>query len=388
MAQISIEGVCKNFGDGTPVVRDVSIDVADGEFVVLVGPSGCGKSTLLRMISGLESISAGVVRVDGRIVNALPPKDRNIAMVFQTYALFPHMSVERNLAFGLKLRGTPAAEADRRIQAAAKTLGLLPLMHRKPAQLSGGQRQRVAIGRALVREPAAFLMDEPLSNLDTKLRVHMRTEFARLRDHLRTTTVYVTHDQVEALTLGHRVCVLRDGLVQQIDSPERLFSDPANAFVAGFIGSPEMNFARASVKGRNVRIGSHMVAVEHGPNLSAYDGREIIVGLRPSDLREASPALGGVQLAVEVELVERLGSEIVVVFPIDAPGVRPDELGVSKIASDVDLLPTSGETTFSARLDGSSSLRAGQRAVLSFPVAALHFFDPATGRALPRTRPS
>jgi multiple sugar transport system ATP-binding protein len=252
MAGINIERASKAYG-GYSALQEVSLDVADGEFLVLVGPSGCGKSTLLRMVAGLESISSGQIRIGEKLVNNLLPKDRDIAMIFQTYALFPHMTVERNLGFGLKLRGTPKAESDRRIQAAARTLGLQPLMGRYPAQLSGGQRQRVAIGRALVRQPLAFLMDEPLANLDTKLRVHMRTEFARLRDQLKTTTIYVTHDQTEAMTLGHRVCVMRDGSVQQIGTPEAIYVRPRNIFVAGFIGSPEMNFGLGRISGDMVK---------------------------------------------------------------------------------------------------------------------------------------
>jgi multiple sugar transport system ATP-binding protein len=379
MAGISIERVSKKFGDGSLAVREVSLDIADGEFVVLVGPSGCGKSTLLRMIAGLEEVSDGRIVIGGRKVNDLPAKDRDIAMVFQTYALFPHMSVEKNLSFGLRLRGTPRGESERRVREAAALLRLEPLMQRKPGQLSGGQRQRVAIGRALVREPSAFLMDEPLSNLDAKLRVHMRTEFARLRERLRTTTIYVTHDQIEAMTLGDRVCVMRDGVIQQVDTPDRLFRRPANIFVAGFIGSPEMNFALAKIENGEIRIGAH--AFPKPARLRPESGA-VVVGIRPSDLREG--AAGGVPMPVKVELVERLGSEVLVVFPVDAPGVSSDAAaaGAQDNASLLDA--GTGHTTFTARLDASVSVAPGQKIVLSVDPEALHFFDPATGATIGR----
>ena len=380
MAGISIERVSKKFADGSLAVREVSLDIADGEFVVLVGPSGCGKSTLLRMVAGLEEVSGGRIILDGRAINDLPAKDRNIAMVFQTYALFPHMSVEKNLSFGLRLRGTPRAEADRRVREAAELLRLEPLMQRKPGQLSGGQRQRVAIGRALVREPAAFLMDEPLSNLDAKLRVHMRTEFARLRERLRTTTIYVTHDQVEAMTLGDRVCVMRDGVIQQVDTPDTLFRRPANIFVAGFIGSPEMNFALARIEGDAVNLGGH--SFPKPGRLKVGDG-PVVVGLRPSDLREAGN--GPVEMRIKVELVERLGSEVLVVFPLDAPGVSSDAAAGSQDSGAL-LDAGSGRPTFTARLDGNVVVSPGQELALSVNPDTLHFFDPASGRTIGRER--
>jgi multiple sugar transport system ATP-binding protein len=378
MAGISIDRVSKKFADGSLAVREVSLDIADGEFVVLVGPSGCGKSTLLRMVAGLEEVSDGRIVVDGRTINDLPAKDRNIAMVFQTYALFPHMSVEKNLSFGLKLRGTPRAEAERRVREAAALLRLEPLMHRKPGQLSGGQRQRVAIGRALVREPAAFLMDEPLSNLDAKLRVHMRTEFARPRERLRTTTIYVTHDQIEAMTLGDRVCVMRDGVIQQVDTPDALFRRPANIFVAGFIGSPEMNFALARVENGRVLLGSH--SLPKPERLKVGDG-PVVVGLRPSDLREGGA--GKVEIRVTVELVERLGSEVLVVFPVDAPSVSSDAAAGSQDSTSL-LDAGTGRTTFTARLDASVRVAPGEEIPLFVDPEALHFFDPATGRTIGR----
>ena len=378
MAGISIERVSKKFADGSLAVREVSLDIADGEFVVLVGPSGCGKSTLLRMVAGLEEVSDGRIVLDGRAINDLPAKDRNIAMVFQTYALFPHMSVEKNLSFGLRLRGTPRGEADRRVREAAELLRLEPLMQRKPGQLSGGQRQRVAIGRALVREPAAFLMDEPLSNLDAKLRVHMRTEFARLRERLRTTTIYVTHDQIEAMTLGDRVCVMRDGVIQQVDTPDTLFRRPANIFVAGFIGSPEMNFAIAKVEGGTITLGTH--SFPKPDRLKVGDG-PIVVGLRPSDLRE--PGYGSVEMKIKIELVERLGSEVLVVFPVEAPGVSSDAAAGAQDSGSL-LDAGTGRTTFTARLDGNVSVTPGAEMVLSVNPEMLHFFDPARGRTIGR----
>jgi ABC-type sugar transport system ATPase subunit len=312
MGHIKLTNVAKSFG-AIDVLHDINLEIADGEFVVLVGPSGCGKSTLLRMVAGLEEVSGGRIMVDGRTINDLPAKDRNIAMVFQTYALFPHMSVEKNLSFGLKLRGTPRAEADRRVREAAALLRLEPLMHRKPGQLSGGQRQRVAIGRALVREPAAFLMDEPLSNLDAKLRVHMRTEFARLRERLRTTTIYVTHDQIEAMTLGDRVCVMRDGVIQQVDTPDRLFRRPSNIFVAGFIGSPHMNFLEGSVAPSS--SGKAVATFAGGNRLelpvaasSLANGSPITLGVRPQHVLIGNGTEG---ISAKVKLVEALGSETI-----------------------------------------------------------------------------
>ncbi len=384
MANISIDGVTKRYGGTYTALNNISIEIPDGEFLVLVGPSGCGKSTLLRMVAGLDSISEGEIRVGGKVVNELQPKDRDIAMIFQTYALFPHMTVERNLGFGLRLRKTPKEEANRRIQEAAKTLGLTPYMNRYPAQLSGGQRQRVAIGRALVRNPVAFLMDEPLANLDTKLRVHMRTEFARLREQLRTTTIYVTHDQTEAMTLGHRVCVMRDGEIQQIDMPNKLFATPANIFVAGFIGSPEMNFAVARVDGNQLKIGAITLPVPAGQNLSAFAGREVIVGIRPTDFRTGDDA-DYVPVDVKVELVERLGSENIVVFPVESPRIRADQFGAHGHSDDdsEDLAQRArNESPFTARIDGNVSIESGQTARLGIRRDALHFFDPKTGARL------
>jgi multiple sugar transport system ATP-binding protein len=331
------------------------------------------------MIAGLEEISDGRIVVNGKVVNDLPAKDRDIAMVFQTYALFPHMTVERNLSFGLRLRGTPRAETERRVREAAALLRLEPLMKRRPGQLSGGQRQRVAIGRAIVREPAAFLMDEPLSNLDAKLRVHMRTEFARLRERLRTTTVYVTHDQIEAMTLGDRVCVMRDGLVQQVDTPEQLFLRPRNIFVAGFIGSPEMNFATGHVEGGMLRLGSFRFPLPPLAASDAGDGRPVVVGIRPSDFRDV-PGKDTVEMRVDVELVERLGSEVLAVFPVDAVGVSADSVASGDGAAIMSA--NESRTSFTARLDAGAPVAPGRPLSLHINPAAIHLFDPATGMAL------
>jgi multiple sugar transport system ATP-binding protein len=383
MANISIQNVTKRYGNAYTALKDISLEITDGEFLVLVGPSGCGKSTLLRMVAGLDTISEGEIRIGSKVMNDLQPKDRDIAMIFQTYALFPHMTVERNLGFGLRLRNTPKTEADQRIKAAAQTLGLTPLMHRYPSQLSGGQRQRVAIGRALVRNPVAFLMDEPLANLDTKLRVHMRTEFARLREQLKTTTIYVTHDQTEAMTLGHRVCVMRDGVIQQVDTPDNLFSKPANIFVAGFIGSPEMNFAEALVGETDIAIGDIRLPLPPNTDLTAYRGNKVIVGIRPTDFQAEATSPDFAPITVRVELVERLGSEVMVVFPVQTPTIRADQFDTSDQESDDTLAKRPGnESPFTARLEGNVKVSIGQTITMGVRSDALHFFDPQTGRAL------
>ncbi len=288
MAGITLDGVSKVFAGGVQAVDNVSLEIGDGEFMVLVGPSGCGKTTILRMVAGLEEVTDGEIAIGDRVVTDLAPKDRDIAMVFQNYALYPHMTVEQNLGFGLKLRKTPKVEIKRRVDDVAHILGLDPLLKRKPAALSGGQRQRVAMGRAMVREPRAFLMDEPLSNLDAKLRVQMRAELARLRDRLKTTTVYVTHDQVEAMTLGDRVAVMRDGVLQQCDTPQNLFKFPVNLFVAAFIGSPAMNLVEAKVTGGNVEFAGFSLPAPPREGLAAYEGRSVILGIRPSDFDDAA----------------------------------------------------------------------------------------------------
>src|SRR5215470_2476385 len=331
MAQIILDHVEKAYAGGVRAIDDLSLDVKDGEFMVFVGPSGCGKSTALRSIAGLEEITGGTISIGERVVNDLPPKDRDIAMVFQNYALYPHMTVADNLAFGLKLRHTPKAEIKRRVGEAAEMLGLEPYLNRKPAALSGGQRQRVAMGRAIVREPAAFLMDEPLSNLDAKLRVSMRAALNQLHERLGVTTVYVTHDQVEAMTLGNRVAVLRDGQLQQVDTPQKLYERPVNLFVAGFIGSPAMNFALADFSrddGPAVTFAGHRLPVpasliDARPGLADYFGKKVILGIRPSDFEDAAVAdRGWGTMAVTAGVTEELGSEINVIFTIDAPHVE------------------------------------------------------------------
>ena len=387
MAGIVLDGVSKVFGDDVIAVDDVSLEIGDGEFMVLVGPSGCGKSTILRILAGLEEVTAGEVHIGDIQVTDLPPKDRDIAMVFQNYALYPHMTVEQNLEFGLKVRKTPKEQRGERVEEVAKILGLDPLMARKPAELSGGQRQRVAMGRAMVREPKAFLMDEPLSNLDAKLRVQMRAELSRLHDRLRTTMVYVTHDQVEAMTLGERVAVLRDGVLQQVDTPQNLYNHPANLFVAAFIGSPPMNLVEAKVTSNQVAFaGFHLPA---GPTeLSAFEGRRVILGIRPSDLEDSEVWRNDDLPSIEVtaEVTEELGSEVNVIFPIDAPPVRSEETAAASEEGEVDDIPLMAETQdrcrFCARVDARTKCRPGSVVRLSVDPSRFHYFDPDTGLAI------
>ena len=388
MPGITLDHITKLFGR-VVAVDDVSLEIADGEFLVLVGPSGCGKTTLLRMIAGLESVTSGDVLIGDRQVTTLPPKQRDVSMVFQDYGLYPHMTVEANLGIGLKLRGVPKAVRRERVAAVAAMLGLDGLLKRKPGQLSGGQQQRVAIGRAIVREPTAYLMDEPLSNLDAKLRVQMRTELAQLRERLRVTTVYVTHDQVEAMTLGDRVAVLRDGVLQQVATARELFGRPTNVFVAGFIGSPEMNLVHASIDDGRVRFGGHALPIPEGVELGAR--REVIVGLRPTDLHRADgyerSELGYMNAAVEV--TELLGAEMRVFFTVRArsgaelasrtaaPG-DTTELPLMRSAED-----GSGELSmFTACVAPDDDMARGAPIRLEVDPAALHFFDVDTGAAL------
>ena len=380
MTGITLDRVTKVYPNGVRAVDDLSLEIAEGEFCVLVGPSGCGKSTLLRMIAGLEDVTEGDVLIGGDDVTERPPQQRDIAMVFQNYALYPHMSVRQNLAFGLKLRKLPKEEWKRRVEEIAKTLGLEELLDRKPAALSGGQRQRVAMGRAIVREPKAFLMDEPLSNLDAKLRVSMRAELAKLHDRLGVTTVYVTHDQVEAMTLGQRVAVIRDGLLQQVDTPQTLFNAPANLFVAAFIGSPSMNLVEADVGDGVVRFAGHELLLPAGQDVPA--GR-LIVGIRPTDFahgESADPALP--RLVVRPEVVEDLGSEVHVIFPIDAPRVVAEavQAAVENLADDEPALFVDDQRSlFTARVDGDVSIRPGSAVELAVDMRRVHFFDPTTG---------
>jgi len=403
MASIVLEGVTKEFPGGAVAVSGFDLTVDDGEFLVLVGPSGSGKTTVLRMVCGLEEASAGVIRIGERVVNDLAPRDRDIAMVFQNYALYPHMSVFDNMAFGLKLRKVPKPEIRRRVEEAADLLGLAGFLARKPRQLSGGQRQRVAMGRAIVREPAAFLMDEPLSNLDAKLRVQMRTEIARLHQRLGTTTMYVTHDQTEAITMADRVAVMRDGTLQQLDTPQRLYDDPVNLFVAGFIGSPAMNLvgARLSAGGGNGMVatfGDHRLLVpsavlDRRPGARDLIGREVVLGLRPEDLEDAAfvaAASPETTLEVAIGLAEPLGAEVIAHFDVDAPAVATRD--TLELAADVDPgsrgvavggpVLSGGRAAFTARLHPRTALRAGDAARLVVDVERLHLFDPATGETL------
>ena len=385
MAKIVLDHVSKVFGSDVIAVNDVSLDIDDGEFMVLVGPSGCGKSTILRILAGLEEVTAGEITVGDRQVTDLPPKDRDVAMVFQNYALYPHMTVEQNLAFGLKLRKTPKAESKRRVDDVARILGLDPLMERKPAALSGGQRQRVAMGRAMVREPLAFLMDEPLSNLDAKLRVQMRAELARLHERLRTTTVYVTHDQVEAMTLGQRVAVLRDGLLQQVDTPQNLYTHPANLFVAAFIGSPPMNLVEASIAGRRISFAGFDLPLDASADLAGYNGRTVILGIRPSDMEDTAVWRSEDLPTIEVkaDVTEELGSEVNILFTIDAPPVHTEETVAAASDEGEELtFIAEGANLFCARVDARTHSRPGDSIRLSIDPARFHYFDPQSGIAI------
>ncbi|HEY7144448.1 MAG TPA: sn-glycerol-3-phosphate ABC transporter ATP-binding protein UgpC [Streptosporangiaceae bacterium] len=395
MGQIVLDQVSKVYSGGVKGIDDLSLEISDGEFMVLVGPSGCGKSTALRSIAGLEEISSGTISIGSRVVNDLPPKDRDIAMVFQNYALYPHMTVEQNLAFGLQQRKTPRDEIRRRVTDVARMLGLEEYLKRKPAALSGGQRQRVAMGRAIVREPQAFLMDEPLSNLDAKLRVSMRASLSQLHDRLGVTTVYVTHDQVEAMTLGQRVCVLRDGKLQQVDSPQVLFSSPVNLFVAGFIGSPAMNFTRAELvrdDGPAVTFAGHRLPVPQSvidarPGLAGYFGRELILGVRPSDFEDASLAEPGwARMQATAGVTESLGSEIHVLFSIDAPPVEHAHLSqtVADNEEDAAIPLTGGKTLWTARVAARSKIVPGQPVELAVDTTNLQFFEPDSGLSVGR----
>jgi multiple sugar transport system ATP-binding protein len=395
VARIVIEHVSKVFGD-VVAVDDVTLVIDDGEFMVLVGPSGCGKTTILRIVAGLEDVTQGEVTIGERVVTDLPSKERDIAMVFQNYALYPHMTVAENLGFGLKLRRTPKADTHARVVQVATVLGLDKLLDRKPAALSGGQRQRVAMGRAMVRDPRAFLMDEPLSNLDAKLRVQMRGELARIRDRLRTTTLYVTHDQVEAMTLGHRVAVLRDGVLQQVDTPQALFDHPANLFVAAFIGSPSMNLVEATVGEDVLRFGGLSLPAPRGDGLAPYRGRTAILGIRPCDLREIgghAAAVGPGSPVIEVvpEVIEELGSEVHMIFTVDAPPVSSEHAQAAAVAEGDDeaLVPLAaleGKSQFTAQLEPRASARVGEPFRLQVDPERMHFFDPASGVAIPTHR--
>jgi multiple sugar transport system ATP-binding protein len=398
MARIVLDNVKKVYpGASEPAVSNLSLDIADGEFMVFVGPSGCGKSTALRMIAGLEDISGGTISIGDRVVNDLPPKDRDIAMVFQNYALYPHMTVEDNLAFGLQLRKTPKDEQKRRVAEASKILGLDPFLKRKPAALSGGQRQRVAMGRAIVREPQAYLMDEPLSNLDAKLRVSMRGELARLHERLRVTTVYVTHDQIEAMTLGDRVAVLKDGQLMQVDSPQNLYEHPANLFVATFIGSPSMNLVTAklvrdggpAVVFADYKLPVPDVEVSAREGLDGYFDRDVIVGIRPSSFEDAQfvQESGRPTMKVDIDVTEELGSEVNLLFAINSPPVTHEVMiaKFDKSAQDEpegDVIAGEGRSPWTARVNPRTRAKAGRSVELAVDTRGMHFFDIDTGQAI------
>jgi multiple sugar transport system ATP-binding protein len=388
VAEITLEHVSKRFPDGTMAVNDANLDIDDGEFMILVGPSGCGKSTCLNMIAGLEDISEGELRIGGRVVNQLSPKDRDIAMVFQDYALYPHMTVRGNMAFGLKLAKIDQAEIDRKVNQAAELLELSELLDRKPANLSGGQRQRVAMGRAIVRSPQAFLMDEPLSNLDAKLRVQMRTTVARLQNQLGTTTVYVTHDQTEAMTLGDRVAVMRAGVIQQVDTPEELYQRPRNLFVAGFIGSPAMNFLPGTLEDGRLRtaLGDVELPGEVSAKVrQAGAGRELIVGIRPEHFEDAALMDGhrgeGLTFKATVDVLESLGADKYAYFRLE--GARATAQELEELAADAGTGDApGGSDQVVARLDPASRAREGQQLELWFDPARLYLFNPKNGAHL------
>jgi multiple sugar transport system ATP-binding protein len=396
MADLTLSHVGKVYDDGTRAVSDLSIAIEDGEFLVLVGPSGCGKTTALRMVAGLETVTEGEIRIGDRVVNDVAPRDRDVAMVFQSYALYPHMTVRDNIGFGLKLRKTPKEEMARRVGEAAAMLGLSEHLDRKPRNLSGGQRQRVAMGRAIVRQPQAFLMDEPLSNLDAKLRVQMRAEIGKLQRDLKVTTIYVTHDQTEAMTLGDRVAVMKSGVLQQIAPPQELYDRPANLFVAGFIGSPAMNFLggtlRRSPAGEwSLELGAHSLTVPdtvigQRPGLQAYVDQPVIAGIRPEDIEDASIAgeAPGRSLAAVAELVEPLGADLIAHLSVDVP--RPSgHQHLEELARDAGEVPLPGEqerSTVVARLSPRSAAGGGYRIVVTVDTERLHMFAPDSGEAI------
>ncbi len=400
MSRIALEGITKRYQDGTTAVRSLDLSIADGELMVLVGPSGCGKTTALRMVAGLEEITEGSILIDGRPVNDMEPRDRDIAMVFQSYALYPHLTVRDNMGFSLKYRKTPKQEIRRRVDEAARILELEELLGRKPRQLSGGQRQRVAMGRAIVRQPRAFLMDEPLSNLDAKLRVQMRAEIARLQRSLGVTTIYVTHDQTEAMTLGSRVAVLRHGVLQQVASPQELYRRPANLFVAGFIGSPAMNLIEATLErgggdsgpgGPQVVFGSHRLPVPAGvirqhPALERYLGRKVVTGIRPEHLEDAALVPGAAPesvIEVSVELREELGAEVNAHCTVGVPPLQVAAMAIGDSepdAAEIEEVPQI--PAIIARLDPRTAIREGERARVHVDLDSLHFFDPDSGDSL------
>ena len=387
MAEIVLKNVTKRYPDGTEAVKQMNLDIADGEFVILVGPSGCGKTTALRMIAGLEDITEGEIRIGDNVVNDLAPRERDVAMVFQSYALYPHMTVRGNMGFALRLAKVRKGEINQRVEEAAKILDLTEQLERKPANLSGGQRQRVAMGRAIVRQPAAFLMDEPLSNLDAKLRVQMRTEVSRIQQRLGTTTVYVTHDQVEAMTLGDRVAVMRLGVIQQVGPPKELYGEPVNLFVAGFIGSPAMNFTPAQIDGNTIVL-PILEAPLPEELRSKLDGTgELIAGIRPEDFEDASLVPDearerGATFKTKIDVLEWMGAELYAHFSIEQQGIESQELAELAAAAGTAEVPSAGgdEEQIVARLDSASEAREGKEVELFVDLSKLHLFDLETGR--------
>jgi multiple sugar transport system ATP-binding protein len=388
--EIVVKDLTKRYPNGFEAVKQLSLEIGEAELLVLVGPSGCGKTTALRMIAGLEDISSGDLYIGGKRMNDVPEKDRDIAMVFQNYALYPHMTVAQNIGFSLKLAKTPKKEIKERVRRTAELLAIEQLLDRRPKQLSGGQRQRVAMGRAVIREPQVFLMDEPLSNLDAQLRVHMRGEIEALQKRLGVTTVYVTHDQVEAMTMGDRVAVLRDGVLQQVDSPTQIYDRPANLFVAGFMGSPPMNLAQATIDrqdgGFSVGFGDQRVAVPselaQERRLEQWVGKPVIAGIRPEDLEGS--ANGGSELGGEVVRIEELGAELLVYFAVDAPGPKGQPVAAAVTGEELEQAPVTGATgsIFCATFEPRTRVKIGDRVETSVDARRLHFFDPETDEAL------
>ncbi|HJV29103.1 MAG TPA: sn-glycerol-3-phosphate ABC transporter ATP-binding protein UgpC [Gaiellaceae bacterium] len=392
MAEVTFVEVDKVFENGVIAVSDLSLEIRDGEFLVLVGPSGCGKTTALRMVAGLEEISDGTVTIGGRVVNDLTPKERDVAMVFQNYALYPHMSVAENIAFGLRLRRTEGSVVDERVRWAAEMLDLTPYLNRRPKELSGGQRQRVAMGRAIVRQPQAFLMDEPLSNLDAKLRVQMRADIAKLQRDLGTTTIYVTHDQVEAMTMGDRVAVMNQGRLQQVDTPQRLYDDPANLFVAGFIGTPPMNLLEATVEAQNgsaavVLAGQRVVlsdeVVRRFPEARSRSGTTVVLGVRADNLHRADRRPDLPTVDAGLELVESLGSQSMAYYRVDATAIGVDDVVAAEYEADArGVTATRPNLVASFSAEDATALRVGERMPLAIDTAHIHLFDAETGAPL------
>jgi multiple sugar transport system ATP-binding protein len=384
VGEIVLDNVRKEFGGEVVAVDDVNMTIPEGEFMVLVGPSGCGKTTLLRTIGGLEELTSGRILIGNRDVTKAAPAARDVAMVFQNYALYPHMTVRKNLGYGLRVRRTPRKEIAGRVNEVAKLLGLEGLLDRRPAQLSGGQQQRVAMGRAIIRQPAAFLMDEPLSNLDAKLRVGMRTSLAQLHSRLGVTTVYVTHDQVEAMTLGQRVAVMQDGRIQQVDVPQRLYEEPVNLFVAAFIGSPAMNLAEASFGGDAVLLGNTSIALDR-ERKPQFAGVRVILGIRPEAFEDAAYAAPGLpQIDVRVEVVEELGSDAYVFFEVEAETVTVEEAITTEDEESSLLAERAGRSLFAARVDPRTEAKVGQSIRLAVDPSRFYFFDPDSGGSLLR----